>query len=338
MSVNRTRRRFDIFEAGRYDWQAAACRMRIQGQESRSPHHLSDTFDPRAASDRFFLDVCTHCPNDQALVGGREGELPPAKSGFLERELKPTVQNKTANRQRAAVYARYSTDEQRPQSIDDQIESCRRYCAAHGWTIVATYADSAISGSTAHRRQYQRLLADSERGVFDVVVVEALDRLSRRLSDVAFFHDRLAFRQIKLFAVDRGEITSLMVGVLGAMAQSYLDDLKGKTKRGLRGKILSGLSAGSLGFGYRPTAPRHGRLRPSSIPRTFLARKGGNGSIRPSVDRRIAEPELSTTPPTSANSNGTAVPISAIPRPAIGSPGLIHETNGRQAKTRTFAS
>lgn len=165
--------------------------------------------------------------------------------------MKPAVQSRPARQPRAVIYARYSTDEQRPQSIDDQIETCRRYCVAQGWTIVASHADSAISGSTAHRPEYQRLLAGAESDAFDVVVVEALDRLSRRLADVAVLHDRLAFRRIKLYAVDRGEITSLMAGVLGAVAQSFLDDLKSKTKRGLRGKILAGQSAGSLGFGYR---------------------------------------------------------------------------------------
>jgi hypothetical protein len=78
----------------------------------------------------------------------------------------------------------------------------------------------------------------------------ALDRLSRRLSDVAAFHDRIRFRGLNLFAVDRGEITSMMVGVLGAMGQAYVDDLRHKTKRGLTGKILAGLAAGGLGYGY----------------------------------------------------------------------------------------
>jgi DNA invertase Pin-like site-specific DNA recombinase len=87
-----------------------------------------------------------------------------------------------------------------------------------------------------------RLIARSRgRGARQVrFVVEALDRLSRRLSDVATFHDRLAFRGQKLFACDRGEIFPLLVGILGAVAQSFLEDLKTKTKRGLRGKRVNG--------------------------------------------------------------------------------------------------
>ena len=119
-----------------------------------------------------------------------------------------------------------------------------------GLQVVATYSDAAFTGATVLRPEYQRLLQDAERSVFDIVVVEAVDRLSRRLADLAYFHDIVEFRKVRLFATDRGEINGLMVGILGAMAQAFLGDLKGKTKRGLTGKILAGLSAGSLGNGY----------------------------------------------------------------------------------------
>ena len=165
-------------------------------------------------------------------------------------ELK-SVSPKAGKSQRAAIYARYSSDEQRPESIDDQIEICRRYCGAHRWEVVGTYSDAAVTGANILRPEYQRLLQDAERGQFDIVVVEAVDRLSRRLADLANFHDIVDFRKVKLYATDRGEINALMVGLLGAMAQAYLEDLKAKTKRGLTGKIIAGLSAGSLGYGYR---------------------------------------------------------------------------------------
>ena len=165
--------------------------------------------------------------------------------------MKPAHPSKPSKPQRAAIYARYSSDEQRPESIEDQILKCRRCCDAMGWEVVATYSDAAFTGATVLRPEYQRLLQDAERGVFDIVVVEAVDRLSRRLADLANFHDIVEFRKVRLFATDRGEINGLMIGILGAMAQAFLDDLKGKTKRGLTGKILTGLSAGSLAYGYR---------------------------------------------------------------------------------------
>ncbi|GAA0570739.1 recombinase family protein [Caenispirillum bisanense] len=167
------------------------------------------------------------------------------------------VRNQRTQPLRAVIYARYSSDEQRPESIEDQIESCRQYCERMGWTIVATYADAAMSGASAARPEYERMRRDADRRAFDVVVAEALDRLSRRVADVAGLHDRLAFLGVKLHTTDRGEITPLLAGVLGAVAQSYLEDLRHKTRRGLRGKVLAGLSAGGIGYGYRadPATP-----------------------------------------------------------------------------------
>lgn len=164
---------------------------------------------------------------------------------------------KTSVNIRAAIYARYSTDEQRPESIEDQFESCRRYCERMGWTVVITYADAAISGSSAARPEYDRMRRDADRRAYDVVVAEALDRLSRRVADIAGLHDRLAYLGIKLHTTDRGEITPLLAGILGAVAQSYLEDLRHKTRRGLRGKALAGLSAGGISYGYRgdPASP-----------------------------------------------------------------------------------
>ena len=153
---------------------------------------------------------------------------------------------------RAAIYARYSTDEQRPESIVDQIESCRRYCERMGWPVTATYFDAAASGASVKLRpEFEQLRLDAENHRFDVVVTESLDRLSRRLADMADLHDRLSYHGIRLHTVDRGEISALLMGMLGGMAQSFLEDLRHKTKRGQRGKVLAGKAAGGLGYGYR---------------------------------------------------------------------------------------
>jgi DNA invertase Pin-like site-specific DNA recombinase len=80
---------------------------------------------------------------------------------------------------RAAVYARYSSDAQRDASIEDQVRFCRELVQRHGWTVVEVYADHALSGASALRPGYQRLLEDVRAGRFEVVVAEGLDRLSR---------------------------------------------------------------------------------------------------------------------------------------------------------------
>ena len=151
---------------------------------------------------------------------------------------------------RAAIYARYSSANQRDASIEDQVEVCRRYIAQQGWTPVTVYEDRAISGGSAFRDGYRQLLADLEASTFEVIVCEALDRMGRKLSDVADLHDRLQFHGIALHAVNLGPITTMHVGLLGTMAQLYLSDLKDKTKRGQLGRALAGKIPGGKAYGY----------------------------------------------------------------------------------------
>ena len=141
---------------------------------------------------------------------------------------------------RAVIYARYSSDNQRDASIEDQVELCRRYIERHGWALVNVHADRALSGASRFRAAYQELLREVEARACDLVVCEALDRLGRKLSDVSALHDRLEFLGIELHAVNLGRVTTMHVGLLGTMAQLYLSDLKDKTKRGQLGRVLAG--------------------------------------------------------------------------------------------------
>ena len=152
---------------------------------------------------------------------------------------------------RAVIYARYSSDNQREASIEDQMEICRRYIDRQGWKLVRTYQDRALSGASDQRPAYQQMLADAETNQFDVVVTEALDRLGRRLSDVARLHDHLEFRGVMLHAVNIGQVTTMHVGLLGTMAQLYLSDLKEKTRRGQLGRALAGKIPGGRAYGYQ---------------------------------------------------------------------------------------
>ena len=107
---------------------------------------------------------------------------------------------------RAAIYARYSSENQREASIEDQIEVCRRYAAQHGLEVVSVFDDKAISGSDRNRPGFQALLTAARKRQFDLVLVEALDRLTRRLSDVAAVFDELQFLGLGLHAVNVGQV------------------------------------------------------------------------------------------------------------------------------------
>jgi hypothetical protein len=99
---------------------------------------------------------------------------------------------------RAALYARYSTDLQNEKSVEDQFALCQAYAAREGLVVVETFADRAQSGASMIERDgLLALMAQVPLGRFDVVVVEAADRLSRDMADLAGVHKRLTFHAIE---------------------------------------------------------------------------------------------------------------------------------------------
>jgi site-specific DNA recombinase len=153
---------------------------------------------------------------------------------------------------RAGIYARYSSDNQDERSIEDQLRLCRELAARRGDSIVEIYADYAISGSSLKTRpQALRLLAEAREGRIDVVITEALDRLSRDQEDVAGIFKRLAHAGVAIVTTSEGEINELHIGLKGTMNALFLKDLAAKVRRGQRGRIAAGKSAGGIGYGYR---------------------------------------------------------------------------------------
>jgi DNA invertase Pin-like site-specific DNA recombinase len=145
---------------------------------------------------------------------------------------------------RIVIYARYSSDNQREASIEDQFRICEEQADREGWNIAATYNDSAISGSSIILRPgIQALLRDAHSGLFDIVMAEALDRISRDQADVATLYKQLHFLGIKIVTISEGLINELHVGLKGTMNALMLKDLAQKTHRGLRGRVIKQLDA-----------------------------------------------------------------------------------------------
>ncbi len=152
---------------------------------------------------------------------------------------------------KVALYARYSSDNQRDASITDQLRMCRLRAEKEGWTVVEEYTDHAISGSSMILRPgIQALISDSARGRFDMIMAEAMDRLSRDQEDIAGIFKRMTYADVKMFTLSEGEITHLHVGLKGTMNALFLKDLADKTRRGLRGRVEDGKSGGGLCYGY----------------------------------------------------------------------------------------
>ncbi len=127
----------------------------------------------------------------------------------------------------------------------------RSESSREGWHLVRVFRDAAISSATTHRVGYQALLEGARQGAFDVVVAEALDRVSRDQEDVAGIYKRPRFAGIRLVTLAEGEVNELHVGLKGTMNALFLRDLAAKTHRGLRGRAESGHSGGGNAYGYR---------------------------------------------------------------------------------------
>ena len=151
---------------------------------------------------------------------------------------------------KVALYARYSSDNQRDASIEDQLRLCRLHAEKQGWAIVDSYTDRAISGASLLRPGIQELIGDATRGKFAVVLAEAMDRLSRDQEDIAGLFKRMAFAGVRIVTLSEGDVTHLHVGLKGTMNALFLKDLADKTRRGLRGRVEDGKSGGGLCFGY----------------------------------------------------------------------------------------
>ncbi|WP_048837098.1 recombinase family protein, partial [Acetobacter orleanensis] len=151
---------------------------------------------------------------------------------------------------KVALYARYSSDNQRDASIEDQLRICRTYAEQQGWTIVDSYSDRAISGASLIRPGIQELITDANTDRFQILLTEAMDRLSRDQEDIAGLFKRMLFANVKIVTLSEGEITPLHIGLTGTMNALYLKELANKTRRGLRGRVEQGKSGGGLCYGY----------------------------------------------------------------------------------------
>lgn len=99
---------------------------------------------------------------------------------------------------KAVIYARYSSENQREESIEGQLRDCNSYAEYNGIEVVGTYIDRAFSAKTDDRPDFQRMIADAPKKLFDVVLVWKLDRFARNRYDSAYYKRILKRYGIKL--------------------------------------------------------------------------------------------------------------------------------------------
>ena len=137
---------------------------------------------------------------------------------------------------KAVIYARYSSDNQREESIEGQIRECTEYAVRNDITILSSYVDRALSARTADRPEFQRMIADSEKGLFDVVLVWKLDRFSRDRYDSAHYKHILKKNGVRVISarenISEGPEGIILESMLEGYAEYYSAELSEKIQRG----------------------------------------------------------------------------------------------------------
>ena len=171
----------------------------------------------------------------------------------------------------AVIYARYSSDNQREESIEGQIRECTAYAEKNGITVVKHYIDRAISAKTDNRPQFQQMIKDSDKKLFDIVLVWKLDRFARNRYDSARYKTQLKKNGVKLVSateiISEGPEGIILESVLEGYAEYYSADLAEKVVRGQTENILKGRCNGGRGtFGYTLDSERKFHIDPLASP------------------------------------------------------------------------
>ena len=156
---------------------------------------------------------------------------------------------------KAVIYARYSSDSQREESIEGQLRECKDYTERHGITVLGTYIDRAFSAKTDKRPEFQRMIKDSAKRLFDVVIVWKLDRFARNRYDSAHYKHVLRKNGVKVVSATEKISTDstgiLLESLLEGYAEFYSVELSEKVTRGQRENALKGKNnGGGIPFGY----------------------------------------------------------------------------------------
>ena len=169
------------------------------------------------------------------------------------------------------IYARYSSDNQREESIEGQIRECQAYAERSGIDIVGTYIDRAFSAKTDKRPDFQRMIKDSAKKTFETVIVWKLDRFARNRYDSAHYKSMLKKNGVRVISatetISPGSEGILLESVLEGMAEYYSADLAEKVIRGHTENALKcKYNGGTLPIGFTTDKEQNYLIDPITAP------------------------------------------------------------------------
>ena len=171
----------------------------------------------------------------------------------------------------AVIYARYSSDNQREESIEGQIRECTAYAEKNGITVIKHYIDRALSAKTDNRPEFQQMIKDSEKRLFDIVLVWKLDRFARNRYDSAHYEYQLERNHVKLVSatepISEGPAGIMVKSMLTGMAEYYSAELSEKVVRGMTENVLKGkYNGGTIPIGYTVDEEKFFQIDPLKAP------------------------------------------------------------------------
>ena len=171
----------------------------------------------------------------------------------------------------AVIYARYSSDNQREESIEGQIRECTAYAEKNGITVIKHYIDRALSAKTDNRPDFQQMIKDSEKRLFDIVLVWKLDRFARNRYDSAHYEYLLERNHVKLVSATEPISDSpagiMVKSMLTGMAEYYSAELSEKVVRGMTENVLKGkYNGGTIPIGFKVDEEKFFQIDPLKAP------------------------------------------------------------------------
>lgn len=172
---------------------------------------------------------------------------------------------------KAIIYARYSSDNQREESIEGQVRECMEYAERNGIVVIDTYIDRALSAKTDNRPNFQKMIRDSYKGLFDLVIVWKLDRFARNRYDSAYYKTILKKNGVKVVSaresIAEGSEGILLESVLEGYAEYFSADLAEKVTRGMMENALKCMNNGAgIPLGYYVDDTQHLQIDEKKAP------------------------------------------------------------------------
>ena len=173
-------------------------------------------------------------------------------------------------KENAVIYARYSSSGQREESIEGQLRECKDFAQRMNLNVIGDYCDYAVTGTTDKRPEFQRMIRDSAKGQFTIVIVWKFDRFARNRYDSAIYKAKLKKNGVRVLSakegIPEGPEGILLESMMEGYAEYYSANLSQNVKRGLYESALKLQTLGQTVYGLRKAPDGRYEQDPETAP------------------------------------------------------------------------